>query len=309
MSLHDRISNFWKIYFAGIFVLLAIIFLISFIQITASIMVLIIGLLLLSYYIYFSSLAEKIYCRAKETLVSQIESEEDKEVDETWELKEISPRVFQLSFGNSYDLGMRFVRFQEYYESPCPDFRGSTFTLLDYMDWYAKANDGVFSYPDDWAGFNVPGWVFREVLDKNKIEDWNQYDEFMLSIINEIRSKIPKDDPDNFYLIGIVHGDEETMDHELAHAFYYVFPEYKKEMNACLDKLGRNSKEVKLMYEWLEKQGYDQSVFDDEAQAYFATGVLEEYGDDCKRQKLDLGYITKGFEEVFARWKANHKKL
>lgn len=295
-----------KLLFVAFLVLPVIIFPIGALQLHVVIMTVAVLLFFINYHICFSSLAEKFLITAKHSLLAQLKAdseEEEEDMDETWDLKEIFPRVFVLSFGNHYDLGMRFLRYQEYYESPCPDFKGTVFTLLDYMDWYAKANGGVFSYPDDWAGFNVPGWVFKEVLESGKIEDWNQYDEFMLSIINEIKVKLPPDDSDRFYLIGTRKGDEETVEHELAHAFYYIFPEYKREVNALIAKLQNERPElVRLVYECLEDAGYDQTVHDDELQAYFATGLMSEMIVKIEKKKMAYKDFSHEFRFIFDKW-------
>jgi hypothetical protein len=54
---------------------------------------------------------------------------------------------------------MTFLRYQEFYESPSKKFRGKSYKLLDFMKWYASENDGIFTYPRDWAGFNFPGSI------------------------------------------------------------------------------------------------------------------------------------------------------
>lgn len=313
-------NNFQKALLIAILILPIVIFLIGVLQHHVVIMAVAVLLFFINYYICFSSLAEKFVTVAKETLAVPCEAksnkekneesdkESEEEVDETWDLKEIFSRVFVLTFGNYYDLAMRFLRYQEYYESPCPDFKGTVFTLLDYMDWYAKANSGVFSYPDDWAGYNVPGWVFKKVLEPGKIEDWNQYDEFMLSIVNEIRTKLPSDSQDQFYLIGVKKGDEKTIEHEMAHAFYYVATEYKLEMDKLIANLQNKQPElIQATYECLEDMGYDHSVFDDELQAYFATGLDETMVDKFEKQQISYKDTCVEFKSIFDKW--NTKRI
>lgn len=53
------------------------------------------------------------------------------------------------------ELAKMFMRFQEFYESP--KFHGKIFTRKEYLQWY-KETKGT-KYEDDWAGFNIPGWV------------------------------------------------------------------------------------------------------------------------------------------------------
>ena len=69
----------------------------------------------------------------------------------------IGDNIFHFSYENRYKLTSSFIRMQEYYESPYNDIRNKYFTLDYYMDVYAKENYGVFSYFEDWNGFNIPG--------------------------------------------------------------------------------------------------------------------------------------------------------
>ena len=185
-----------------------------------------------------------------------------------FELDEITDKIYLLRFEHRYDLAMHFLRAQEYYESNNPVFRRHAFTILDYMEWYAKYHNGVFSYPDDWAGFNVPGWVFQQVLDKRRTRDWNKYDDVMRGIVDAISKQYNRDERYSFYLIGTACDDPDTFDHELAHAFYATEPKYKTEMDRLLATVPDGRRKYS---ERLEDMGYDRSVLDDECQAYFAT--------------------------------------
>lgn len=218
---------------------------------------------------------------------------------DNWTLKKITPRIFAVSFDNSYDLGMHFLRYQEFYESASPRFRRNSFTVLEYMAWYAKARDGVFSYPADWAGYNVPGWVFKDLIEGCLISDLNQYDRNMALAVSEIQKQL-SNDPWNFYVLGIKEDDEETMDHELAHGLYSTEKEYKRKMDALTNK-------HKDVYEafcgFLTKLGYDSTVFKDEFQAYFSTGLPADGKAELKKAKHKTKKIRKQYEKVFATWK------
>lgn len=81
--------------------------------------------------------------------------------DTRYTLESMGSGIYCLRFERHYDCCMHFLRFQEYYESP--EFKGEAFSLLDFMDWYAHSYSShkhdkrpSFTYPSDWAGFNVP---------------------------------------------------------------------------------------------------------------------------------------------------------
>jgi len=87
-------------------------------------------------------------------------------------LKKASSGIFVVVVEDSYERAMLFLRCQEFYESPFPDFRGKHFDIFQYMNHYRKENDSsFFTYPGDWGGFNVPGDIVEQcinhVLDDN----------------------------------------------------------------------------------------------------------------------------------------------
>jgi hypothetical protein len=174
-----------------------------------------------------------------------------------------------MSFKEPYDLAMYFVRYQEFYESPSPQYRGKKFALLDFMRWYSfKFGKGVFTYPEDWAGFNIPGDIIKQIWDLG-IDDRNLYDYEMLQVYRECQEKAKG----NFYLIGVSASKEEaiTLKHEIAHGFFYTTPSYKKEMKKLVKELAPELRT--RMNEELLDLGYTPKVYVDEIQAYMSTGL------------------------------------
>jgi len=169
---------------------------------------------------------------------------------------------FLLEFRSKYLLAASFMRMQEYYESPLRGFRGRYFTHEAFMDAYA-AKYGNFTYTSDWEGFNVPGGAVRRFFalfrDLNRKETCLH--EAVLPMIEQFG--------DAFYLIGSLPGDMDTMRHEAAHSFYYLDPEYRREM----DSITRGWKHAARFKETLVKEGYHASVARDETQAYMATST------------------------------------
>ena len=182
-----------------------------------------------------------------------------------WELKKLTEEIYWLAFDNRYDLAMHFLRAQESYESP--KFKGENFTIAEYMAWYAKDHGGVFTYPNDWRGFNVPGRILDD-LSAIRIEDFNKYDRFMSSVCDLIGVEVHE-----IYLIGSLIGDLETVKHEIAHALYYTDVKYAERMN---NLLAPNAGALEDFYAKLESKGYDSAVLIDEAQAYLATGLTKD---------------------------------
>jgi len=185
-----------------------------------------------------------------------------------FKMTEVKPRIFFLNFKKQYDCNMMFLRYQEYYESSNPKFRGKPFKILEFIEWYTGSfGKGVFSYMRDWAGFNIPGHIIYDVWD-NGIPDENDYD----NIMDYVREKCEEKYPDGqFYIIGAV-GKNGALRHEIAHGFFYTQPEYKKQMTKLVKAL-KPAFRVK-MYRTLKKIGYTPKVYIDECQAYLSTGLM-----------------------------------
>lgn len=190
-------------------------------------------------------------------------------------IEKIINRVYNLSFTDSYDLAMFFLRYQEFYESPNPRFRNKQFQLLDFMEWYSKDRDGFFSYPKDWGGFNIPSRIVDEVTALG-IMDKSIYDYEMQAL----HRKLKEESGGDYYLIGCTgKGDvnKGILAHELAHGMYYTIPQYKVEMDSLVRKLPKHIRQGS--FKWLGSIGYTKEVFVDETQAYFSGG----FGDTFKR--------------------------
>lgn len=176
-------------------------------------------------------------------------------------------------------MAMHFLRYQEYYECSSPKFQNKSFNLFDFMEWYAqKYGNGSFTYPKDWSGFNIPGKVIEEVIDKS-IPDINRYDRVMDIAYGKCKKK---NGSSTFYIIGAL-SKGATLNHEIAHGLYYLNHEYKKQMNNLISLLPKDI--TSDMIEWFKSVGYPKKVWKDEMQAYLSTGLpgklkhLEEY---CK---------------------------
>lgn len=217
-------------------------------------------------------------------------------------LYKISNKIYCLKFENNYDLCMNFLRVQEFYESPMPEFKGKNFTIIDYMEKYAYFYGGdVFTYAGDWCGFNVPSSSLKNCLFGN-ILDVNRYDKFMLQVLHKITENLGKSD--DFYLIGITSFDK-TFNHEYAHALYGSDLEYKEACNKLILNLDFDLKTE--IYNHLQEIGYTAEVFADEIQAYLSTGYRSIYKNKSLINRLylriKLYFASKPFIELFDKLK------
>jgi len=181
---------------------------------------------------------------------------------------ELTPQIIALQVPNPYDLAMLFCRAQEFYESPCRQFRGQSFSIWNYFRWYAQQYDGCFSYTRDFVGFNIPVRVLHQCYAANRTE--TPYDSLMRRIAQTyFNPGVPR------YLIGVPSLKSAVFDHELSHAMYALDLRYRRAMNrltATLPETKRAQFHVNL-----KKMGYTPAVFSDEIQAYLATGVTKKF--------------------------------
>jgi hypothetical protein len=177
------------------------------------------------------------------------------------------PGLIYLKFQNQYELCSSFMRMQEFYESPFKQVRGKFFTLEKFMDLYAR-QQGNFTYTTDWGGFNVPGHVVNAFHD--------HFREHLLEKEKRLFEAIWKVEPDaRYYVIGL--SDDSNLDHEMAHALYYLNDDYCKTVQSLVKSLPASvSKPVKR---WLLKHGYSKPLVVDETNAYLATNNKAEITD------------------------------
>ena len=199
-------------------------------------------------------------------------------------LKEIYPRVFLVGVTNSYDLAMLFCRAQEFYESCYKEIRGKNFTMTELQRIYSiRRGDGCFTYPNDWVGFNIPCHAMHGCYDI-KLKDRNEYDEIMIKIHKSLKKN------SKYYIIGSDPESKSTIEHEVAHAFYYLYPKYRNSINDLLETIPKNI--LKKFKASLLNMGYADKVVKDEIQAYLLTDK-DKLVEDEKFSKNDMKIINK----------------
>jgi hypothetical protein len=212
-----------------------------------------------------------------------------------YSLKKLYPGIYLCKIEDMYDLAMTFCRVQEFYESPFKQIRGKRFTLIELMALYSKKNEGSFTYPMDWGGFNIPGPIVASLYDY-KIEDYNIYDSIILEIHNKI---VTETESNQYYLIGS-NTDVCTIEHECCHALFFLDKNYRENALKILKKLYRSLR--KKAEDVLLELGYDKSVMDDEIQAYLTT----EFNTLKAKKKLNTKE-QKNYNSVVKELKENFK--
>jgi len=219
----------------------------------------------------------------------------------SYELYQVKRKIYAVKVDDSYERAMLFLRYQEHYESPYKKFQGKDFDLFEFMNFYRKDRGaGCFTYPRDWSGYNVPSDSFNKCIQgvfDLKVNS-TPYDEIMMKIMNSIREDLkfytPEPTKEKFYLIGVDKIEGDIMNHEIAHALFYLNYQYRKEMTLLVKDLPM--RKYNGLTNILIGFGYREKVMIDEIQAFLSTGICDE----MERLKLKSDILK--FEEVFKRY-------
>jgi hypothetical protein len=187
-------------------------------------------------------------------------------------VEQLRPQVFHVYADSQRELGMLFLRYTEFYESKYDHIRGKQFTLVQQMSAYCREHllspDADWSYTTDWSGYNFPAETIRQVHDLG-ILDPNHYDSLMYGLHGMIEAETVGKPA---YIIGTSCSSKQTtLDHELAHAMYYLNEDYRKWVGRILDFFTYRHLVAKLGSR-LASQNYPSKVHADEIQAYITTG-------------------------------------
>lgn len=178
-----------------------------------------------------------------------------------------------------------FIRFQEFYENPV--FKGKKgFSVQDVEQWWVQKciSDGdkeLEDYYTYWQGFNIPGWVVFEFLKCSTFQPLTKLEQEMVQLLDSVPAK----DLANGIVLGIGDDTDDVFDHEFAHGLFSTDKTYNhRQLDNLWDLKNHYPKIYQAFKQELLDIGYDESVVDDEIQAYFSTYVE---------------WLAKRYEDVF----------
>jgi hypothetical protein len=184
--------------------------------------------------------------------------------------KKLGKQLLLFTFRTQKEITTTFFRMEEYYESPIKRLYQNKFNVFDFL--IESMNDeGHIDYFSKWIGFNIPG---------HSIKEWSElhcpnYTPKEMEVLNHITSKVDVSQP--FYVIAAKEGKTDVMDHEIAHALYYLDKSYKARMSGLVLHFKQKFPvQYKKVQTWLKNMGYNKSVFTDESQAYMSTSDKKE---------------------------------
>lgn len=207
------------------------------------------------------------------------------------QIEEIKKNIYHIKEENQYLLSSTFLRVQEFYESKYPHIRNNYFTLEDYIDTYTL-DRGKFDYFTEFVGFNLPGYIFVEffkIFENRLLKKERKLKKLIIPIIRK---------NDLFYVIATTGEIKNVLNHEIAHAFYYLNLDYRGQVKQLITEFDDKLKKLK---NGLLEIGYCENVLEDELQAYLATGCDVEKINKIKIPRK----ITKAFKRVFNIYNKN----
>ena len=172
-----------------------------------------------------------------------------------------------------------FLRVNEYSEGNI-FYRQIFETDLFVEKWCEKNNQEMFTYTKKWNGYNVPGKIYEEwikKINKSSVLSDSENDLYML-----LKKAVDYDYIGNYYIYAVCENTNDTeyktvINHETAHALYFLYPKYRKKINSFIKELPDEF--ISLANNELIKRGYRREVLRDEIQAFLSseniqTGVL-----------------------------------
>jgi hypothetical protein len=132
--------------------------------------------------------------------------------------------IYHFHMPSQYWMTSTFLRFAESYESP--KFKGKGFTLEEFQDWYAAERKDIFSYYEDWVGFNFPSYVVEDFT-PSKFGVISRKEHWVLDNL--------KDATGTYYVIASA-AKVPAIEHELVHAMFYIKPEYARQVESIVQE-------------------------------------------------------------------------
>ena len=181
------------------------------------------------------------------------------------------PGVILITNYSQFELAYAFMRLQEFYEHRVLERQGKYYTLDEVIESYRKEGpSGKFSYLEDWAGFNVPSNVVDKFV-KMYSHDFTEREAELFDTIERVLEQEPNARHNGkYYVIGTCSALYE--DHELCHAMWYLYPEFRKASQKIIKRFSNAQRDA--VYNMLSDMGYAENVFDDEFNAYVSTSDM-----------------------------------
>ena len=208
------------------------------------------------------------------------------------QIDSLTDNIVHISLPSEKELAQALIRFQEHYESPFEDIKGKVFTL-GYLRSKGRRDDpGIFTYEGghhydaDWSGYNFPSYVLEPFI-RGMFDPLTSYEQDIVSALKNKQGK--------FYVIGTSEDYSKALDHEIAHALYYVDQKYREAVDKVLDRV-----DLTELRRIMTDMGYCDEVLDDECHAYLSA----DYDWIIERHKITT--IPRSIHTALKRLRLKH---
>jgi hypothetical protein len=208
-------------------------------------------------------------------------------------LTKLTPQILVFKCKTKKELALTFFRIQEFYEAQNSKLRGQSFDTFKFLD-VMMADDGKVAYFfPGWSGFNFPSDIFHEWRRLNPVAT-----AYEAKLIAQVEKALPKGKP--FYVVAMLASDKNTLDHEVAHAMFFLNTDYRE----CATTLVRGLPIAlrRHMRQALRTLGYSNGVVVDEINAFLATSDNKYLWKRFKLRVADLAPIAV-FQAAFLKYK------
>lgn len=190
----------------------------------------------------------------------------------------LSPKQLLIEFPTRKEMNLTCFRMSEFSEG-YEELR-TYYTPDVFIDKWSD-EDGKITYWEYWEGHNITKKkileFYREFGCYNKTHPEGYRKHVFSEREDSVLEQLHQIDDDG-HVIFIEEGDEITFKHEMAHSYYFLYPEYKTRADSIA--YGLPPQTQGFIKKGLREMKYSDDVLQDEIQAYLTAYDQEEW-DEC----------------------------
>lgn len=182
---------------------------------------------------------------------------------------EHAPGIIELKFKTDYDMHLGLMRFSDFYEGS--KLKGQFFDHETFFRTWLEEY-GNFDMFETICGYNLTDRDIRkffQIFQEDAL--WDIEKQVKRILAPYLKSK------EKFCILSCNAGDHITLNHELAHGYYYLDKEYKNQMDEDVKAL--SPAVWRRVRAGLKELGYIDQVLMDEAQAFLSTSTMADLHD------------------------------
>ncbi len=162
---------------------------------------------------------------------------------------EVKPRIYFIRFNDQQSMCSTMLRIHEHSAIDHP-FGTSIFTHKDYMDWYKNnPTNNKSSYDVDIQAICLYSKQFRSFIRRFGRNTMTSGELRFVESLKKILKKKLLRSSNKFAVVCTWHGEKSIdFNHEIAHAFYYIDKDYKKQVKSLFYEINKTARKEILGY-------------------------------------------------------------